>query len=123
MTAWGTKRPNWLKQKWMIAQAYWRWFWMSRDERLEAKQRAEQALAMGKLLFNLLGNAPMEKIKGRESCTWSMTPGQEKGTKEGLQQYVKAVTGKDVKVAETALPTQTETDKAPVSTESQSGNG
>ncbi len=79
-------------QKWMIGQYYWRWLWMSRADRAQAR-------AMKKLLFNLLGNAPMDQIMARESCSWSMTPGQEKGTGEGIQEYVKAVTGEDVKIA------------------------
>lgn len=65
---------------------------MSRAQRAQAK-------SMRKLLFNLLGNAPMGEIMAGESCSWSMTPEQEEGVSEGLQTYVKAVTGKDVKVA------------------------
>ncbi len=68
---------SWLRQKWQITKCYWRWLWMSRAQRAQAK-------AMSKLLFNLLGNAPMEKIMSGESCSWNMTPGQEKGTKEGI---------------------------------------
>lgn len=81
------------KQRWLIAQYYWRWLWMSRAER-------EQAKAMRKLLFNLLGNAPMEKILAGEGCSWDMTPQQKQGSKEGVQEYVKAVTGETVKMAD-----------------------
>ena len=81
-----------LKQRRLIARYYWRWLWMSRADRAREK-------ALRKLLFNLLGNAPMEKIMAGESCSWGMTPGQTQGTKEGLQGYVKAVTGEDIKVA------------------------
>ncbi len=34
-----------------------------------------------------------------ESCSWSMTPGQIKGSMEGVQEYVKAVKGEDIKMA------------------------
>lgn len=81
-----------LKQKWLILQCYWRWLWMSQAQR-------EQYRAMRKLLFNLLGNAPIEKIAKGEGCSWSMTPKQETGAMKGIQEYVKAVTGEDVKVA------------------------
>ncbi len=111
MTGWETKRPSWLKQKWLITQYYWRWLWMSRAQRAQQK-------AMRKLLFNILSNAPIEKIMAGEGCSWSMTPGQEKGTMEGVQQYVKAVTGKDVKVAQRTVSTQTEAE-ATVSAGSQ----
>ncbi len=83
---------DWFRQRWQIAQYKWRWMWMSRAER-------EQARAMRKLLSNLLGNAPMDKILAGEGCSWSMTPEQEQGTKKGLQQYVKAVTGEDIQIA------------------------
>lgn len=85
-----------IKQRRLIARYYWRWLWMSRAER--AQQRAQQK-AMRKLLFNLLGNAPMEMILNRESCSWDMTSEQKRGTKEGLQEYVKAVTGENIKMA------------------------
>ena len=52
---------------------------------------------MRKLLFNLMGNAPMEKIMAGESCSWDPTPQQREGTKEGVVEYVKATTGEDVK--------------------------
>lgn len=77
---------KWIKQKWAITKYYWRWLWMSRAQR-------EQARAMRKLLFNLLGNAPVEKIMAGEGCSWSMTPEQEQGSMEGIQEYVKAVRG------------------------------
>lgn len=80
---------KWLKQKWAITKYFWRWLRMSRVERARAK-------AMGKLLFNVLGNAPVDKIMAGESCSWNITQGQAQGSKEGLQEYVKAVTGKDV---------------------------
>jgi len=83
----------------MIAKFWWQWLWMTREQRVEAKKRLEQARAMAKLLTNLLGNAPIDKIMAGEGCSWSMTPNQTEGTKEGVTEYVKAVKGEDVKWA------------------------
>lgn len=81
---------TWAQKKWQITKYYWRWCWMSRVDRKREK-------AMRKMVFNLFSNAPIEKIQAGEDCSWSMTPGQERGAMEGVQQYVKAVRGKDVK--------------------------
>jgi len=86
------KLQKFWKQKWLLTQYYWRWLWMSRADRKRAK-------AMRKLLFNVLSDAPIETIISGESCAWSITPKQEQGAIEGLQQYVKAVTGEDIQVA------------------------
>lgn len=65
-----------LKQK-------WRWLWMSRAER--AQQRA-----MGKLLSNLLANAPLDTITARQSCSWAMTPEQARNSLDAVHSYVHA---------------------------------
>lgn len=83
---------KWLKQRWAITKIYWAWLWMSRAQRRQAK-------AARTLFFNVLGNAPLDKIKAGKGCSWSMTPKQRRGTALGIQAYVKAVTGEDVKMA------------------------
>lgn len=107
-------KRNWWQQKLFLVQYFWRWCWMSRAER-------EQRRAMRKLFFNLLSNAPIEKIMARETCSWNMTPRQKQGAMEGVQQYVKAVTGENVKVATRQIPEKTETD-IPVADDRQPSN-
>lgn len=84
---------KWVRHKTLLAKYYWRWLWMSREQRLETKERLQQTRAMIKLMGNLLANAPIDKILAGEGCSWSMTPKQEEGTKEGITEYVKAVKG------------------------------
>jgi len=84
---------KWIKRRWFITQYYWRWLRMSRAQRKQAK-------AMHKLLSNVFGNAPVDKIMAGEGCSWNLTPKQVDGTKDGIKEYVKVVTGEDVKMAE-----------------------
>lgn len=89
-------QKKWIKQKWAIAKCCWHWLWMSRAQRRRAR-------AMSKTLFNLLENAPMDKIIAGKSCSWSLTPEQRQGSKEGVQEYVKEVTGATIKMADTQV--------------------
>lgn len=93
------KKPNKLVRFWMRLKARWYWFRAPKDEK-------ERIRAHIKILQNVLANAPMAKIAAGESCSWEMTPTQEKGAKEGVQEYVKAVTGEDVQMAERSVSTQ-----------------
>lgn len=84
---------KWIKQKWFITRYYWRWLRMSRAQR-------QQARAMHKILSNVFNDAPVDKILAVESCSWILTPKQIRGAKDGIKEYVKVVTGEDVKMAE-----------------------
>lgn len=103
---WPATKQSWIARSWIgrlrdRIVARWRWQWMSKAER-------RQAEAFGKLFFNLMANAPIDKILAGEGCSWSITPKQEQGAKEGLKEYVKEVTGEDVQVAATQIATKAE---------------
>lgn len=70
--------PGRARWTWWVRYA-WAWLRASRKER-----------AMAKMLSNLLANAPMDKIRDGESCSWSMTPDEVQGTMHGCEDYVAA---------------------------------
>lgn len=75
---------NWIRRKAFAFLCRLRWM------RLSTAQRAK-ALAMHKLLSNVFTNAPIDKIRAGESCSWDLPEPNKQAAMQACSEYVVAV--------------------------------